>query len=244
MLLLVTEVGRVDIRVFTARDADDGRRPGRGAGKSAGGLARQRRLVVWLRYELAARDVPALGPFSGEEGWALSVGADDGFVYILLELDGARRTPLQGAGGSPLAAEVEAEDIACALEAILAAWPCGAAGGEGGLTAALRLTPHGREASVGQGGERDAGGALPALPVNKLNLFGSRLKGQARPDSDIDLLVEFEPDREPGSDGHVSVRNRAFGIGRRLASRCADAAGPQPIFRDDVVRTAPLHDAA
>jgi predicted nucleotidyltransferase len=29
--------------------------------------------------------------------------------------------------------------------------------------------------------------------VKRLSLFGSRLKGQARPDSDIDLLVEFEP---------------------------------------------------
>lgn len=29
--------------------------------------------------------------------------------------------------------------------------------------------------------------------IRKLSLFGSTLKGTARPDSDIDLLVEFEP---------------------------------------------------
>jgi predicted nucleotidyltransferase len=34
--------------------------------------------------------------------------------------------------------------------------------------------------------------------IRRLALFGSRLKGTARPDSDIDLLVEFEPGQEPG----------------------------------------------
>ena len=31
--------------------------------------------------------------------------------------------------------------------------------------------------------------------IRRLSLFGSRLKGTARDDSDIDLLVEFEPGR-------------------------------------------------
>jgi predicted nucleotidyltransferase len=31
--------------------------------------------------------------------------------------------------------------------------------------------------------------------IHKLSLFGSTLKGTARPDSDVDLLVEFEPSR-------------------------------------------------
>jgi predicted nucleotidyltransferase len=34
--------------------------------------------------------------------------------------------------------------------------------------------------------------------IRRLALFGSQLKGTAHPDSDIDLLVEFEPDRVPG----------------------------------------------
>ena len=33
--------------------------------------------------------------------------------------------------------------------------------------------------------------------ISKLSLFGSQLHGTARPDSDIDLLVEFHPDRIP-----------------------------------------------
>uniref|UniRef100_A0A7C4AH66 Nucleotidyltransferase n=1 Tax=Fundidesulfovibrio putealis TaxID=270496 RepID=A0A7C4AH66_9BACT len=34
--------------------------------------------------------------------------------------------------------------------------------------------------------------------IRKLALFGSRLKGTARPDSDLDLLVEFEAGHVPG----------------------------------------------
>ena len=34
--------------------------------------------------------------------------------------------------------------------------------------------------------------------IRKLSLFGSQLLGTARPDSDIDLLVDFYPDRSPG----------------------------------------------
>ena len=34
--------------------------------------------------------------------------------------------------------------------------------------------------------------------IRKLSLFGSALRGELKPDSDIDLLVEFETGREPG----------------------------------------------
>lgn len=34
--------------------------------------------------------------------------------------------------------------------------------------------------------------------VAKLELFGSRARGEARPDSDVDLLVTFEPGQTPG----------------------------------------------
>ena len=35
-------------------------------------------------------------------------------------------------------------------------------------------------------------------PVARLEVFGSRASGKARPDSDVDLLVEFLPDANPG----------------------------------------------
>ena len=34
--------------------------------------------------------------------------------------------------------------------------------------------------------------------IRRLSLFGSQLKGTARPGSDLDLLVEFDPGKEPG----------------------------------------------
>ena len=34
--------------------------------------------------------------------------------------------------------------------------------------------------------------------IRRLALFGSTLKGTARSDNDLDLLVEFEPGNEPG----------------------------------------------
>ena len=34
--------------------------------------------------------------------------------------------------------------------------------------------------------------------IRKLSLFGSVLRGDFRPDSDIDVLVEFEPGHAPG----------------------------------------------
>jgi uncharacterized protein len=34
--------------------------------------------------------------------------------------------------------------------------------------------------------------------VSRLSVFGSTLRGDARPDSDLDLLVEFEPKDYPG----------------------------------------------
>ena len=33
--------------------------------------------------------------------------------------------------------------------------------------------------------------------IRRLSLFGSALIGSTRPDSDVDLLVEFEPDAKP-----------------------------------------------
>ena len=37
---------------------------------------------------------------------------------------------------------------------------------------------------------------LRALGVRRIGLFGSFVRGEQRPDSDIDLLVEFDPGRK------------------------------------------------
>lgn len=79
--------------------------------------------------------------------------------------------------------------------------------------------------------------------VSRLSLFGSRLHGQHRPDSDIDLLVEFLPGQR------VSL----FTIGgmimelRELTGLDVDLRTPADLsqyFRDKVVREARLLYAA
>ena len=81
----------------------------------------RKRVAAWLRDQLLAHEVPALGPHAEDDGWALSVNAGYGFVFILLLLreGGPCEARVEYCG----AAEVEAEDVAEAVEAILAASP-------------------------------------------------------------------------------------------------------------------------
>ena len=41
--------------------------------------------------------------------------------------------------------------------------------------------------------------------ISRLSLFGSRLEGTARPDRDVDLLVDFVPGRTPGLIGMIRL---------------------------------------
>jgi predicted nucleotidyltransferase len=84
--------------------------------------------------------------------------------------------------------------------------------------------------------------ALEALcrqwKVKKLSLFGSRLKGQARPDSDIDLLVEFEPGGKPGLIGLSQLELELSELVGGVKVDLRTAEDLSRYFRDDVVRTA------
>ncbi len=80
--------------------------------------------------------------------------------------------------------------------------------------------------------------------IRRLSLFGSVLKGTARPDSDIDLLVEFEPGKEPGL---LALAGMEIELTRRLGGRRVDLRTPEDLsryFRDDVLRTAEVQYAA
>lgn len=72
----------------------------------------------------------------------------------------------------------------------------------------------------------------------RLSLFGSVLKGKARPDSDVDLLVEFEPGGEPGFIGLAGIAAELSVLlhGRSIDLRTAEDLSP--CFRDDVLRQA------
>src|SRR6267143_1515196 len=57
---------------------------------------------------------------------------------------------------------------------------------------------------------------LRSLGVRSLDLFGSVARGDARPESDVDLLVEFK--EVPGFVGYVRLRNRL----EQIRSRAPD----------------------
>jgi predicted nucleotidyltransferase len=70
------------------------------------------------------------------------------------------------------------------------------------------------------------------------------LKGIARPDSDIDLLVEFEPGKAPGL---LELAGMEIELSQRLGGRRVDLRTPEDLsryFRDDVLRTAEVQYAA
>ena len=94
---------------------------------------------------------------------------------------------------------------------------------------------------------RDAA-ALDALcrrhHIRRLSLFGSVLKGAARPDSDVDLLVEFEPGHEPGLLALAGIESE---LSTLLGGRPVDLRTAQDLsrhFRDEVVWTAEVQYAA
>ena len=79
--------------------------------------------------------------------------------------------------------------------------------------------------------------------IKKLSLFGSVLREDFRPDSDIDVLVEFEPGRTPGFLGLAAMEfelSKLFG-GRRVDMRTAEELSRY--FRQDVVREAEVQFA-
>ena len=80
--------------------------------------------------------------------------------------------------------------------------------------------------------------------IFRLALFGSALKGTDRPDSDIDLLVEFEPGQEPGLLALAQMEAELSGL---LMGRAVDLRTPQDLsryFRDEVARTAEVQYAS
>lgn len=80
-------------------------------------------------------------------------------------------------------------------------------------------------------------GFCRAHSIRSLALFGSALGPQFGPDSDIDLLVQFERDRVPGLIGLAALELELEGIlGREVELRTASDLSPH--FRDEVKITA------
>ena len=77
----------------------------------------------------------------------------------------------------------------------------------------------------------------------RLSLFGSRLAGRARPESDVDLLVEFEQGSSPGLMGLAQMEQELSAL---LGGLKVDLRTPQDLsrhFRDKVVRASQVQYA-
>jgi len=78
--------------------------------------------------------------------------------------------------------------------------------------------------------------------IQKLAVFGSVLHGDARPDSDLDVLVEFAPGHVPGLAFFGMEQELSEMLGRKV-----DLNTPQflsPYFRDRVLAEAQVQYAA
>ena len=80
--------------------------------------------------------------------------------------------------------------------------------------------------------------------IRRLSLFGSVAAGTARPDSDVDLLVEFAPGVAPSFLDLAAIEMELTALldGRRVDLRTAQELSRY--FRDEVLRTAELQFAA
>ena len=78
--------------------------------------------------------------------------------------------------------------------------------------------------------------------IRRLSLFGSVLREDFRPDSDVDVLVEFEPGHVPGFFGLYDLEEDLS----RLFGRGVDLRTPEDLsryFRDEVLACAEVQYA-
>ena len=79
--------------------------------------------------------------------------------------------------------------------------------------------------------------------IQRLSLFGSQLKGTAGPNSDIDLLVEFDSAHIPGLMGIAGMEIELSELlGQRVDLRTA--ADLSRYFRDEILQIAQVQYAA
>lgn len=74
--------------------------------------------------------------------------------------------------------------------------------------------------------------------IRRLSLFGSQLRDTAGPESDIDLLVEFLPDRVPG---FFRIAEMEFELSAMLGGKRVDLRTPNDLsryFRNSVMSEA------
>lgn len=79
--------------------------------------------------------------------------------------------------------------------------------------------------------------------IRRLSLFGSALRSDFGPDSDLDLLVDFEPGHVPGLRFFALERELSGLLGHRVELHTPQSLSPY--FRDQVLAEAKIqYDAA
>ncbi|MCP9452679.1 MAG: nucleotidyltransferase family protein [Nitrospira sp.] len=79
--------------------------------------------------------------------------------------------------------------------------------------------------------------------IRRLAVFGSALRSDFRPDSDIDILVEFEPEHIPGFFGMARLERELSAL---LGGRKVDLRTPEDLsryFRQQVLEKAEVQYA-
>lgn len=79
--------------------------------------------------------------------------------------------------------------------------------------------------------------------IRRLALFGSALRGELRSDSDVNVLVEFEPEHVPGLFGIARLERELSAV---FGGRKVDLRTPEDLsryFRADVIAEAELQYA-
>ena len=75
--------------------------------------------------------------------------------------------------------------------------------------------------------------------IRKLSVFGSFVRGELQPESDIDILVEFKPGLTPGLFSIIKMEMELTElIGRKVDLRTAEDLSKY--FRDEVLQNAKL----
>ena len=79
--------------------------------------------------------------------------------------------------------------------------------------------------------------------IRRLSVFGSVLREDFGPESDIDVIVEFEPDRTPGL---LGVARMELKLSKLFSGRKVDLRTPEDLsrhFRQEVLDTAEVQYA-
>ena len=76
--------------------------------------------------------------------------------------------------------------------------------------------------------------------ITRMSLFGSALRDELKPGSDVDILVEFDKNHMPGL---FDISRMEIDLSETIG-RKVDLRTPEDLsryFRDDVVKTAEVH---